>query len=57
MTKNHNWSQIKYFCDLKNIKLNEISRKVGVSLFYMRKKIKEGDVTYYNRAMQILNKN
>ena len=54
MNYNNRWSEIKYLSEIKNIKLKNIATYWDVSLFYLRKKIKNGDDDFYKKCKKIL---
>ena len=54
MNYNNRWSEVKYLCELKNISLIEISKRCGISLFYLRKRVKSGNDELYKKCKSIL---
>lgn len=56
MGGNKYYAEITYLRNLKGIKFKELSKKFGVSSFWLRKKIKEGNQEYISKVKKIIEK-
>lgn len=48
-------AEITYLRMIKGISFQELASKVGVSAFWLREKIKEGNLEYIEKAKKCLN--
>lgn len=54
MKVNKNYAEITYLRNLKGLTFKEVADKFGVSGYWLRKKIKEGNVEYINKVKEII---
>lgn len=54
MNGNKYYAEITYLRNLKGIKFRELAERYGVSSFWLRKKIKEGNIEYIEKAKKII---
>ena len=54
MKGNKFYAEITYLRNLKGITFKELADKCGVSAFWLREKIKEGNKNYIEKVKQVL---